>query len=287
MLIDADGEPVPSAGHDVPAPTRRWSRALGAMVTARRLNDQAYALVRQGRLAVYPSSHGQEACQVAAAQVLADDDWLFPTYRDTVGMRGPRRRPGRGADAAQGRLALRLRPLRAQRRTAGHAAGHPAASTPSASRTRRGSSGERHVVMAMCGDGATSEGDFHEALNFAAVFQAPGGLLRAEQRVRHQRARWPGRRWRRRWRTRASATAYRASGSTATTWPRCSPSSAPRSSAPAPARDRSWSRRTRTGCRPTPTPTTPPATARTTRSPRGSSATRSPGSRPTCAAAAC
>ena len=36
-------------------------RALGALVTARRLNDQAYALVRQGRLAVYPSSHGQAA----------------------------------------------------------------------------------------------------------------------------------------------------------------------------------------------------------------------------------
>src|ERR687896_452419 len=56
------------------------------LVLARRLNDVASALVRQGRLAVYPSSHGQEACQVAAARVLTGDDWLFPTYRDIAAM---------------------------------------------------------------------------------------------------------------------------------------------------------------------------------------------------------
>ena len=35
-------------------------------------------------MAVYPSSHGQEASEVAAAVCLGEDDWLFPTYRDTV-----------------------------------------------------------------------------------------------------------------------------------------------------------------------------------------------------------
>ena len=54
------------------------------LVIGRRVNDQNYALVRQGRLAVYPSSHGQEASEVAAALCLSPRDWLFPTYRDTV-----------------------------------------------------------------------------------------------------------------------------------------------------------------------------------------------------------
>ena len=82
MLLD------PGAGRPPARATRagrgRVLRAYGGLVAARRLNDQASALVRQGRLAVYPSSHGQEACQVAAAQVLDDGDWLFPTYRDTA-----------------------------------------------------------------------------------------------------------------------------------------------------------------------------------------------------------
>ncbi|MBG0562243.1 thiamine pyrophosphate-dependent enzyme, partial [Actinoplanes aureus] len=103
-LIDPDGDPVPHVGHDLPDP-EALVRAFAALVAARRFNDQAYALVRQGRLAVYPSSHGQEACQVAAAHVLADGDWLFPTYRDTAAVGGggggpgggpPHRHPGAG-----------------------------------------------------------------------------------------------------------------------------------------------------------------------------------------------
>jgi len=82
-LIDQDG-----VQHDHPSYRLPTKEALvdgyTQLIKGRRINDQASALVRQGRLAVYPSSHGQEACQVAAAQVLADGDWLFPTYRDTV-----------------------------------------------------------------------------------------------------------------------------------------------------------------------------------------------------------
>ena len=70
-------------------------RAFGALVTARRVNDQNSALVRQGRMAVYPSSHGQEACQVAAALCLAEGDWMFPTYRDSVAVMA------RGVDPVQ------------------------------------------------------------------------------------------------------------------------------------------------------------------------------------------
>ena len=170
-LIDEDG-----SGHrheHYPFPSAEVLRSgYGHLVLGRRLNDQADALVRQGRLAVYPSSHGQEACEVAAAMVLADGDWLFPTYRDSVAVvtRGVdpfdaflllRGDWHSGYDPKRVRVAPQATPLATQLL---HAVGFA-----HAARMR----GEDTVVVAMCGDGATSEGDFHEALNFAAVFHLP------------------------------------------------------------------------------------------------------------------
>jgi hypothetical protein len=82
-LIDETGRLTADDEFATP-PTERLLDAYRALVRGRRINEQANALVRQGRLAVYPSSHGQEACQVAAALVLREGDWLFPTYRDSV-----------------------------------------------------------------------------------------------------------------------------------------------------------------------------------------------------------
>jgi pyruvate dehydrogenase E1 component alpha subunit len=170
-LIGADGRAVRHPGHKLPE-SGALLRAYAAMVAARRLNDQANALVRQGRLAVYPSSHGQEACQVAAAHVLADGDWLFPTYRDTAAIVARGLDPAEvftllkgdwhaGYDPLKHRVAPQATPLATQ---LPHAVGVAHAA---------GLRGEDTVVLALCGDGATSEGDFHEALNFAAVFRAP------------------------------------------------------------------------------------------------------------------
>ncbi|ALX66532.1 pyruvate dehydrogenase (acetyl-transferring) E1 component subunit alpha [Microbacterium sp. XT11] len=147
-------------------------RAYRALVEGRRINDQASALVRQGRLAVYPSSHGQEACQVGAALVLGETDWLFPTYRDSVAVIGRGVSPAdalvllkgdwhSGYDVKAHRVAPQATPLATQLL---HAVGFAYAA-----KTR----GEDTVVLALCGDGATSEGDFHEAMNFAAVFHVP------------------------------------------------------------------------------------------------------------------
>ncbi|WP_408899912.1 pyruvate dehydrogenase (acetyl-transferring) E1 component subunit alpha (plasmid) [Nocardioides sp. R1-1] len=170
-LIDATGEAVPSDAYTLPEPDALL-RALGGLISARRLNEQAYALVRQGRLAVYPSSHGQEACQVAAAQVLDGGDWLFPTYRDTAAVVARGVDPVEvltllkgdwhsGYDPYARNVAPQATPLATQLL---HAVG-----VAHAAKLR----GEDTVVMALCGDGATSEGDFHEAMNFAAVFGAP------------------------------------------------------------------------------------------------------------------
>lgn len=142
------------------------------LVRGRRYNTQATALTKQGRLAVYPSSTGQEACEVAAALVLEDRDWLFPSYRDTLAA------VARGLDPVQ---ALTL--LRGDWHTGYDPREHRVAplSTPLATQLPHAVGlahaarlkGDDVVALALVGDGGTSEGDFHEALNFAAVWQAP------------------------------------------------------------------------------------------------------------------
>jgi pyruvate dehydrogenase E1 component alpha subunit len=147
-------------------------RLYAELVRGRRYNAQATALTKQGRLAVYPSSTGQEACEVAAALVLQEQDWLFPSYRDTLAA------VARGVDPVQ---ALTL--LRGDWHTGYDPHAHRVAPlcTPLATQLPHAVGlahaarlkGDDVVALALVGDGGTSEGDFHEALNFAAVWQAP------------------------------------------------------------------------------------------------------------------
>lgn len=170
-LIDPAGTAHPDADYSLATPAE-LAEAYRQLVVSRRVNDQCNALVRQGRLAVYPSSHGQEACQVAAVSVLEPGDWLFPTYRDSVAvmLRGVPPADAltllkgewhSGYDPTAHNVAPQATPLATQLL---HAVGFAHAAVLR---------GEPTVVLAMCGDGATSEGDFHEALNFAAVFHLP------------------------------------------------------------------------------------------------------------------
>jgi pyruvate dehydrogenase E1 component alpha subunit len=144
----------------------------GQLVRGRRYNRQATALTRQGRLAVYPSSTGQEAAEIAAALALRPQDWLFPSYRDTLAV------VARGVDPVEALTLLRgdwhsgydsrvhrVAPLSTPLATQlPHAVG-----LARAARLR----GDEVMALALVGDGGTSEGDFHEALNMAAVWQAP------------------------------------------------------------------------------------------------------------------
>ncbi|NJP99284.1 pyruvate dehydrogenase (acetyl-transferring) E1 component subunit alpha [Streptomyces zingiberis] len=160
---------TPAAREADPALLKRLYTAL---VRGRRFNTQATALTRQGRLAVYPSSTGQEACEIAAGQVLQERDWLFPSYRDTLAV------AARGVDPVR---ALTL--LRGDRHTGYDPAEHRVAplATPLATQLPHAVGlahaarlkGEDVVALALVGDGGTSEGDFHEALNFAALWRAP------------------------------------------------------------------------------------------------------------------
>ncbi|MGK3958118.1 pyruvate dehydrogenase (acetyl-transferring) E1 component subunit alpha [Arthrobacter sp. R4] len=171
--LKADREQGTEPGHEYPLPgDDELIAAYEQLVIGRRVNDQNSALVRQGRMAVYPSSHGQEACQVAAALCLSEGDWMFPTYRDSVAVMARGVDPVQtmtlfrgdwhsGYNPAKHKVGIQCTPLTTQLL---HAVG-----VAHAAKLR----GEDTVVLAMCGDGATSEGDFHEALNFAAVFHLP------------------------------------------------------------------------------------------------------------------
>jgi pyruvate dehydrogenase E1 component alpha subunit len=172
QLIDPDG----NAGHGpaglrLPAPST-LVELYRRMVVGRRFDSQATALTKQGRLAVYPSSRGQDACQVGAVLALRQQDWLFPTYRDSVAIVTRDVDPVEvlsllrgdwhcGYDPYQHRVAPQCTPLATN---TPHAVG-----LAYAARLKH----QDQVALVMLGDGATSEGDTHEALNMAAVWRAP------------------------------------------------------------------------------------------------------------------
>lgn len=141
------------------------------MVRARRFDERAISLQRRGWMSSYPGYRGQEASQIGAVHALTDDDWLFPTYR---------------ANAMQFARGVPMSDILLFRR--GHAeftSGHDspifpqavpiATQIPHAVGAAMAADYKRQDHIACCyfGDGATSEGDFHEGLNFAGVFDAP------------------------------------------------------------------------------------------------------------------
>jgi len=172
QYLDADGVLTDNDARYAKPSDDRLVEMYRKMVLGRRFDQQATALTKQGRLAVYPSAHGQEACQIAAAMSLRPTDWLFPTYRDSMAMAARGIDPEEilsmlagdwhcGYDPTRQHTAPQCTPLATQLiHAVGLAYGE----------SRRGRDA---VALAFCGDGATSEGDFHEALNFAGVFKAP------------------------------------------------------------------------------------------------------------------
>ncbi|MFI7490090.1 pyruvate dehydrogenase (acetyl-transferring) E1 component subunit alpha [Micromonospora echinaurantiaca] len=171
-LLDPAGTPLPARADYPEPPAAALAELYRRMVIGRRFDVQATALTKQGRLAVYPSSRGQEACQVGAMLALRDTDWVFPTYRESMALVSRGLDPVEvltllrgdwhcGYDPAARRTAPQCTPLATQ---CVHAAGLAYGEAYQ---------GRDTVALAFIGDGATSEGDFHEGINFAAVFKAP------------------------------------------------------------------------------------------------------------------
>ncbi len=157
---------------DLPLTTEELVHGYRHMARVRFFDERAVTLQRQGRLGVYPPYRGQEAAQVGAALALKENDWLVPSYRETAaalvhGLPMSYAILYWRADPAGWRFPEGLRvlpfyiPIATQLL---HAVG-----IGSAGRHR----GEDTVALTFIGDGGSSEGDFHEALNFAAVLRSP------------------------------------------------------------------------------------------------------------------
>jgi pyruvate dehydrogenase E1 component alpha subunit len=142
------------------------------MVLLRTYDERAVVYHRQGRLGTYAISWNHEAIQAGATFALRDDDWIFPSYREgSIGLvRGMspavllqwwRGHPAGWWNPAEWKIASICVPI--------------ATHVPHAAGLAWGKKlrGEDTVAMAFFGDGATSEGAFHEGVNFAAVMGAP------------------------------------------------------------------------------------------------------------------
>ncbi len=142
------------------------------MLLARRFDEFQLKLQHQGRLGTFAPSSGQEAAQLGAVAALRKEDWVVPSFRELAAYlwRGTKLDQillyfdgyNEGADPGEGSRDLPTAiPVATQ---IPHAVG-----LSYAARYR----GSDEVAMVFFGDGATSEGDFHEGLNFAGVFTTP------------------------------------------------------------------------------------------------------------------
>jgi pyruvate dehydrogenase E1 component subunit alpha len=142
------------------------------MVLLRTYDERSVVYHRQGRIGTYAIFWNHEAIQAGATFALSDDDWIFPSYRESaIGLvRGMpvetvlqwwRGHPSGWWNPADWNIASITVPI--------------ATHVPHAAGLAWGKKlrGEPGVAMAFFGDGATSEGAFHEGVNLAAVMNAP------------------------------------------------------------------------------------------------------------------
>jgi len=142
------------------------------MVLTRVFDDKALKLQRQGRLGTYPPTRGQEAVQIGSALTIKNEDMVFPAFREN-GVFMIRGMPlemlymffigdERGMAIPEN---VNMFPIII---TVGSHMPH-AVGAAMAFKIQK----KKGAVINYFGDGATSEGDFHEALNFAGVYKAP------------------------------------------------------------------------------------------------------------------
>jgi pyruvate dehydrogenase E1 component alpha subunit len=142
------------------------------LVLLRTYDERSLVYHRQGRIGTYAIFWGHEAMQVGAVRALQDEDWIFPSYRESaIGLlRGMppetvlswwRGHPAGWWDPREYRIASIAVPIATH---VPHAVGFA---------WGKKLRGESTCAIAFFGDGATSEGAFHEGANFAAVMEAP------------------------------------------------------------------------------------------------------------------
>ena len=174
QVLDEDGDVV----GDVPdLADETFVGMYRHMKLARHFDRRAVSLQRQGRMGTYPPLSGQEGAQIGSAYALDEDDWMIQSYREhgAAVVRGlPLKRTllywmgyERGNEIPEDVNMLPVAvPIASQTL---HAVGLAWASKLKDESNR--------AFLCHFGDGATSEGDFHEAMNFAGVFDTPNVFL--------------------------------------------------------------------------------------------------------------
>lgn len=188
-ILDAEGRyaPTPAAEQFLPLVDELTDADLETfyrdIVLVRAFDQQATNLQRQGQLALWPPSLGQEAAQVGSVRAARPQDQLFPSYREHVVatvrgvdpvniirlMRGLTHGGWDPKDPANGHvhpytLVLGSQTLHATGYGMGMVFDH---------RTGTGNPETDEAVMVYYGDGASSQGDVHEAMVFANSYQTP------------------------------------------------------------------------------------------------------------------
>lgn len=180
QILDENGEFV--KGAQVPEiPKEDLISLFKTILKVRVVDSRMFKMQRQGRIAFYMASYGEEATHVGAAYALKPQDWIFPQYREQgaafvrglslqlfvnqlFGNSGDLNR-GRQMPMHWGSRALNLvtvsSPLGTQ--------------IPQCAGTAYGMKIKKQdaVALTFFGEGTTSEGDFHAGLNFAGVYKAP------------------------------------------------------------------------------------------------------------------
>src|SRR4030042_5972264 len=157
-------------GEKPPIDEKETLRLYQKMLFIRLADQRGLMLQRQGRFGTYAPIWGQEACQTGSAYVLQKGDWVFPAFREigaTLMMGIPLKQfflywmgNEMGSQAPEG---INIVPVSIPVGT------HIPQAVGAAWAAKI--KGDKIVTIAYFGDGATSKGDFHEAMNFAGVFK--------------------------------------------------------------------------------------------------------------------
>ena len=141
------------------------------MLISRRADDKAVSLQRQGRMGTYAEVKGQEAAQIGSSYALRDNDWMVPAFRELTAflVRGipieyvfAYWMGNENGNTFEQKTTFPVSiPVGSQTTYAMGLAW--------ASKIKK----EDQVTLVYFGDGGSSEGDFHDSLNFAGVFKAP------------------------------------------------------------------------------------------------------------------
>ncbi|HEY9122235.1 MAG TPA: thiamine pyrophosphate-dependent dehydrogenase E1 component subunit alpha [Brevefilum sp.] len=167
----------------MPLSNEKKKEMFWTMLLSRRLDERAWVLHRQGKIAFHISGIGQEAAQVGAVYAIENGkDWLVPYYRDlsmliamgmsptefVMSLMGKAQEPTSGARQMPSHFSLR------HAKVVSHSA-PVATQSPHASGIALGikMDGRDEVVLTTIGEGSTSQGEWYEAVNFAAIHELP------------------------------------------------------------------------------------------------------------------